>query len=350
MKKLPGSKVGRIIIGLLLLLMPVLAHSQSDHASSTPPPIAQQMVREGDFAVKLETALGLGKSADEAGAESRLGELGITPRNGWIADYPVTPDIFGELQKSVGDAADAGKVPLKKDEALKRFDTVAAEQSLAIKPHSMEKTYEPLPEDAEQYPNPTGINDYYNDEGPPVVTYYSPPPDYYYLYAWIPYPFWWYDFWFPGYFILNDFHRSVFTHHRGAFISNHFNDVRANRVFRVDPVARFNGRTFAGIGVSNRRGFISTGVPRSERRIFNGTRTWGGLGSRTAGTSQRSSRGTVPSSYGSRPGASSFHGNRGVTSSTGAGRMGGVTSRGGGGMAGGHTSHGAGSHGGGRRR
>ena len=339
MKKLPGSKVGRIIIGLLLLFMPVLAHSQSDHASSTPPPIAQQMVREGDFAIKLESALGLGKSADEAGAETRLGELGITPRNGWIADYPVTPDIIGELQKAVGDAAEAGKIPLQKGEALKRFDTVVAEQSLAVKPHTMERTYEPLPEDAEQYPNPAGINDYYNDEGPPVVTYYSPPPDYYYLYAWIPYPFWWYDFWFPGYFILNDFHRSVYMGHRVAFISNHFNDVRANRVFRIDPVARFSGRTFAGIGVTNRRGFISTGVPRSERRIFNGTRTLGGPVSRAVGSSQRTSRGAVSSSYGSRPGASSFHGNRGVSSS-----------RGSGGMGGGHTSHGAGSHGVGGRR
>ena len=74
-------------------------------------------------------------------------------------------------------------------------------------------------------------------------------------------------------FVLNDFHRPLFFGHRVAFISNHFNDFRAHRVFRVDPVSRFRGRTFAGIGVNGRRGFISTGVSRSERRIFNAPRT-----------------------------------------------------------------------------
>ena len=46
-----------------------------------------------------------------------------------------------------------------------------------------------------------------------MVTYYAPPPDYYYLYSWVPYPFWCDEFWFGGFFILNDFHRSVFFDH-----------------------------------------------------------------------------------------------------------------------------------------
>ena len=102
-----------------------------------------------------------------------------------------------------------------------------------------------------------------------MVTYYAPPPDYYYLYAWVPYPFWCYGFWFPGFFVLHDFHRVVNVHNRAVFVSNHFNDVSAHRVFRVDPVKRFNGRTFAGIGAPRTGGFVSTGVPRSDRRIFN---------------------------------------------------------------------------------
>ena len=338
------------VIFLALLLLPVLVYAQSAPAKPAPPAIAQELVREGDFALKLEAALGLEKSADEVGAETRLGELGITPRNGWIADYPVTPDILGELQKTVGDAADAGKVPLQKDEALKRLDTIAAEQSLAVKPHTVANTDDTLPEEAVDYPDPAAINDYYYDEGPPVVTYYAPPPDYYYLYSWVPFPFWCSSFWFPGYFILHDFHRSVFFGHRVGFISNHFNDIRANRVFRVDPVARFNGRTFAGIGVANRRGFISTGVARSERRIFNGPRTWGGPGGRTSGSfrhgsmtgassrhggrsvnpSYRGGRATAPSFQGGRGAAPSFHGNRSAAPSTRGGGMSAPSSHGGG--------------------
>ena len=82
------------------------------------------------------------------------------PRNGWIADYPVTPDIIGELQKSVGDAADAKKIDLGRDEALKRLDNVSAGFSLGVKPHTVVTTYETLPEETEKYPNPTVINNY----------------------------------------------------------------------------------------------------------------------------------------------------------------------------------------------
>ncbi len=276
-----------LFFSLFLLLMPALVLAQSAPQTAPPsttqeeqakpgaPPVAPELVREGDFAIKLQTALGLGTSEDEAEAESRLGEVGIAPRNGWIADYPVTPDIIGELQKSVGAAADANKIEMNREEALKKLDNVNAGLDLAIKPHTVTRTYETLPEEAETYPNPTVINNYYIDEGPPVVTYYAPPPDYYYLYAWVPSPFWWYGFWFPGFFVLNDFHRPIFIGNRWCFVSNHFNDFRAHRVFRIDPVRRFQGRTFAGIGVSNRRGFISTGVPRSERRVFNAPRSRG---------------------------------------------------------------------------
>ncbi|HEY6873937.1 MAG TPA: hypothetical protein VI298_14525 [Geobacteraceae bacterium] len=311
MKWVPVREMSRVFVTLLLLALPVIANAeeeqspappaaQTEQKTAGPPPIAPELIREGDFAVKLQPVLGLGTSTDEAEAESRLGEAGIVPRNGWIADYPVTPDILGELQKSVEDAAAAGKITLGKDEALKRLNDVSTGFELAVKPHAVTKTYEALPEEAEQYPNPAVINNYYYEEGPPVVTYYAPPPDYYYLYAWVPYPFWWWGFWFPGFFVLNDFHRPIFFHNRWCFVSNHFNDVRVNRVFRIDPVSRFSGRTFAGIGVRNRSGFISTGVPRSDRRIFNGPRTWGGPGGRTSGTPSRGGRSFGTPSRGGR--------------------------------------------------
>ena len=199
-------------------------------------------------------------------------EIGIAPRNGWIADYPVTPDIVAELRTAVTAAADSNKIAMSRGEAAQRLEQVIAGANLPLRSASTERDAA-APAQPETYPEPAVINNYYYNDGPPVVTYYAPPPDFYYLYSWVPAPFWWASFWFPGYFILNDFHRNVVVGHHVRFVSNHFNDFRTHRVFRVDPVARFNGRTFAGIGIANRRGSIATGIPRSDRRIFNGSRT-----------------------------------------------------------------------------
>jgi hypothetical protein len=283
------------------------------------------LVREGDLAVKLLTTLGLGAADDEAEAENQLSQVGIIPRNGWIADYPVTPDIIGELQQKVGESADAGKLSIDRTEALKRFDGAIAELSLAVKPHTAAKGYQPELEITEAYPDPAVINNAYTTEGPPVVTYYSPPPDYYYLYSWVPYPFWWTGFWFPGFFVLNDFHRTIVINQRVHFVSNHFRDVGTHRVFRIDPVRRFHGRTFAGIGVTDRRGFIATGVPRSDRTIFNGTR---GTRSVTPGV-----RSFVPGSPSvGRPGRSSGRGSEMRSAPSGNSGMRSAPSRGSGGM------------------
>ena len=274
MKRSLWSNVSFLIMGMLLLLTPTITQAADEQVKPAKPPLAQQLVREGDLAVKLQSALALGKAKDEAEAESRLGEAGISPRNGWIADYPVTPDIVAEVQESVSKAADNKKISMSKDEALRNFNNIVAEADLKIKPYTAGKKPEATYSEPLEYPDQTVINDYYAAEGPPVVTYYTPPPDYYYLYVWVPYPFWWFDFWCPGFFVLRDFHRTVFVDGRVFFISNHFNDFRTHRVFRVDPIERFRGRTFAGIGVTNRKAFIPTGVSRSnERTIFNGTRT-----------------------------------------------------------------------------
>jgi hypothetical protein len=168
---------------------------------------------------------------------------------------------------------------MSEDDALNRVQNAKAALDLGIRPYTSGQPHEINP--SAQYPETSVINNYYYDQGPPIVTYYAPPPDYYYLYSWVPYPFWWFDFWFPGYFILHDFHRSVHFHDRTGFVSNHFNDSRNHRVHRIDPVDRFHGRTFAGIGAPRRGHFLSTGVRNGSTSIFNRNRISQPSGGRT---------------------------------------------------------------------
>ena len=57
--------------------------SQSDQSTSAVPPVAQPLVREGDFAIGLVKVLEIGIPQKEADAESMLDSAGIAPRNGW---------------------------------------------------------------------------------------------------------------------------------------------------------------------------------------------------------------------------------------------------------------------------
>jgi hypothetical protein len=267
----------------ILILMPVGIHAQSEQViGGEQAPIAQPLVREGDLAVKLVDALKLGKATSEAEAESLLGNAGVTPRNGWIADYPVTPDIVGELTQSISAAAESKSLKMGKDEASLAFQYVMAEINLAVRGGTPEQIAQNNPSNIAA-PDTDVLNDYYSDEGPPAVTYYAPPPEYTYLYVWVPYPFWGWNFWFPGFFILGDFHRVVHVHDRVEVISNHFVDHRTNRIVRVDPLRRFNGRTFAGIGAPHdARRFISPGVRGGNNTIFRGSRERAMTGGRKA--------------------------------------------------------------------
>lgn len=304
------------VLCLMLSTIPVCVQAQppasAQHdASANAPSVAASMIREGYLAVRLEMALGVGTTEDEIQAESLLGGVGIIPRNGWIADYPATPDIIGELQLAIGMAADSRKIPLSRDEALARMKDVTGAIGLHVTPYTRPSNYLVAPSMPESYPNPIMVNNYYYDTGAPVVTYYNPPPDFYYLYAWIPYPFWESGFWFPGFFILNDFHRIVIIDHQLFHVTNHFNDIRAHRVFRIDPGARFRGKTFAGIGAPRSRNFISTGVVGSERRIFN--EPHGAPNGRIVGLPRGTVRGTEPSAGakergGMRGGGGNFRG------------------------------------------
>ena len=229
----------------------------SAEQSRQAPPISQTLVREGDFAIDLAESLRLGRASNEAEAESLLASVGISPKNGWIADYPVTPDIIGELHDSIDAAVDLGKLAMSKDAAMKALQDLNVQQGLPVSAVSGNQgpEAEPVQSDGE-YSNPEVINNYYYEQGPPVVTYYPPPPDYGYLYSWVPYPFWCSGFWFSGYYILNDFHRFAHDHHHGhhgreEVISNHTLDPRTRKVFSVDPRTRnITGRPHGGTGGS----------------------------------------------------------------------------------------------------
>jgi hypothetical protein len=236
------SRVAIFMLGVLLLI-PTAGNAQSGQTTGVNPPIAPPLVREGDFAVDLAAALKLGAVMNETEAESKLTAVDIMPRNGWIADYPVTPDILGELQDSMSAAADSGKLSLGKDAALSALqDVIKANNTYVV----ADVGQTPAGEPGTNYPVPNDLNAYYDTEGPPAVTYYSPPSDYAYLYTWVPYPFWWSDVWFPGFFVLGDFDIRVHDHrHRqGGFISNHFHDPRTGRIERIDPTNRYRGGTF----------------------------------------------------------------------------------------------------------
>jgi hypothetical protein len=255
-----------LIFTCVLLLLGLGTAARGEYARPAgQPSIEQPLIREGDLAVKLARAFGLGSSLDEAEAESRLSAAGIAPSNGWIADYPVTPDVADEIRDAVRTAASAGEINVSADTAVGSVNTILAQAGLSVEAQvaaSDAETGEAPPD----YPSTTVVNNYYETAGPPVVTYYAPPPEYTYLYGWVPYPFWCSGFWFPGYFVLHDFHRTVFIDRRPVFVSNHFRDPRLDRVVRVDRSARFRGSD--RIGTARVGGF--SGTFSRERAPHNG--------------------------------------------------------------------------------
>jgi hypothetical protein len=221
-----------------------------------------------------------------------LTSAGIAPKNGWIADYPITPIVIGELQDAVTGAADAHKLPIGKDDALKSFQNLTIEFGLAVAPGGPGQYAENQPQ-----PDSAMIDNYYDEEGPPVVTYYPPPWDYYYLYAWVPFPFWWGGFFFSGFFCLHDFHRFVFVGHHQHLVSNHFIDPVSHTVARVNPASHALTPVSHTAGtVSHQAGFGSTTTRNSAASIFN--RSVNSTGSRTL--SRTTSSATSTNSTGSR--------------------------------------------------
>lgn len=325
MKRTYGWLCLLMLVALLVLPGAVLAQGVAA------PPISQPLVTEGIFAVNLANALGVSSTSDPVEAENALAKVRVAPQNGWIGDYPMTPDLVGEVRQALDDAVLNGDLALSRDDALQRFDTATGNVDLAVQAYAgtVTETEAPTPQSCTNYPNPSSISSAYSSEGPPVVTYYCPPPDYYYQYDYVPYPFYWESFWFPGYFILHDFHRHVRYHGHHVLISNHYNDFRRHRMYRVDPVDRLHGRSFSGIGAwRHHRGFISTGRPHSPERIFNAPRTGNVAPGRSGGTV------IYRGSGGAAGGGTVFRGSGGVVTGR-TPRVGGSTGSAGGGRVGG---------------
>jgi len=280
-----------ILCVVSLLLIPLVRSAYTEEPVAETPPVAQTLVREGDFAVKLVEALKLGNVSSEAEAESTLAAAGIAPRNGWIASYPVTPDILGELRGAVGEAAEAGRLAMGKDEAVDVLQTLAAEEGLPVvsETSGRDPGKEPERGTSSPYSDPTVVNNYYYNEGPPVVTYYPPPWDYHYMYSWVPHPFWWHSFFFSGFFVLHDFNRVVVVKKNVIkVVSNHVYDPATRRVSTVNPVTRTGGRRFEVPGSgSPARGFASGDARRGAASIVERSRERGRSGNGPAAITNR---------------------------------------------------------------
>ena len=209
------------MVAFALLLFSPSVSTQAEQTTDIPPPVAPPLVREGDFAIGLVSALEIGTAENEVEAEAMLALAGIAPENGWISDYPMTPDIIAELQVAVAAAADAEKLLLDKDEALEALEMVSADLGLSVLADTSGDYGETQAPTSPRYVEPKVVSNYYYTHGPPVVTYYPPPPAYGYLYAWVPYPFWCAGFSFGGFFILHDFHRVSIIHQRVVKVTNH---------------------------------------------------------------------------------------------------------------------------------
>ena len=148
-------------------------YSQPGQGEPGAPPVQQKLVREGFIAMRLAEALKVGEVKSEAEAESKLASVGVLPKNGWIADYSLTPNVIAELENAIGEAADSGKLAMSRDEAMKVF------QDLIMDIQNQYARAEPPP-DEEAYPES-----------------YSYPRSYYPYYSPYFYP---YPFYFGGYY------------------------------------------------------------------------------------------------------------------------------------------------------
>ena len=169
---------------VFLFSIPVISYGQPEQNVQKAPLVSQGLVREGEFAIKLVEVLKLGTAKNEAEAESKLASVGIAPKNGWIADYPLTPDIIGELRRAIGVALDSGKLAMKKDEALMAVQILIDNQ--------WKMSVAPSEEQARQY-----------SEYPPAVYegyepyYYPYYPSYLYYPYYYPYPYYYAGYYYP---------------------------------------------------------------------------------------------------------------------------------------------------------
>jgi hypothetical protein len=169
------------------------------------------------------------------------------------------------------------------EQATKGLYSLAAQMNLPT-PAGSEAAAGPQSQVPGDQGNQTVVNNYYSDEGPPIVTYYAPPPDYLYLYDWVPYPVWWFGFWFPGFYVCHSFTTVVgfgpfgFSGHRfhghdhvwsRGVVSNHVIDPVTRRSAFVDPTVRSasNGRPETMLRSAGGQTFRNLGAMRSENHF-----------------------------------------------------------------------------------
>ena len=161
-KKMKAEK--RIVFILVfvaaLALSPIVAYGQQEITNRPPPtplpsqmkagvpPVGQALVPEGLFALQLVSDLKIGQAQNEVQAEDMLSTVGIEPKNGWIADYPVTPDIINEIEESVAASVDAKRVMIEKDEALQAMNDLKVKFGLNVKPGPSSPSVQTPPSDA----------------------------------------------------------------------------------------------------------------------------------------------------------------------------------------------------------
>lgn len=258
---------GAVLFVTAMISFAVEAGPPAVRSGGLPPPLEAQLIRQGDFAAALSSALKLDEARDETEAERRLAEAGIAPANGWMADYPVTPAIICELQAATLNAADAGRIPLDADDALAGFYDAQASMGLDVVPYGEEQAGEELPARGPSYPDAAYVEDYYGRVGPPILTYYCPPACYRPMYDWAPYPFLAGGCYFPGFYIQHDFQRRIFFRGRSHFVSNHLRGPGGTSL--VHPFARAAGEALPPpVGARLIRGRFFNGVPGSGRLIF----------------------------------------------------------------------------------
>ncbi len=280
------GKMKRVLVIVLvaagLVLAPYAGSVNAQGSTSGRPPIEQPLVSEGEFAVELATALQLTSTHDEAAAENSLAAINIAPRNGWISDYPMTPDIIAEVRGSAARSASSRSLSLSEADAARAVDSVSIAMHLPIKVAGKKRADDsgsgseyqsspasPPPEVSE-YETPDNVEQYYDENGPPIVSYYPPPWEYDYLYAWVPWPFWWDEFAFGGFFILNDFNRHGHNH----WFSNHVTHAdgtvsRVNAVTRAAGTGTRNPSTLSGKNTSTHgSGFASANSQARARAIM----------------------------------------------------------------------------------
>jgi hypothetical protein len=87
----------------------------------------------------------------------------------------------------------------------------------------------------------------------------------------VPYPFWWSNVWFPGFFVLGDFDVPVFVNGHACFVTNHYFDRDHDRFTTINAYDRFHSSTFVHRRAVVGPAVVSAGAQTSFKRFRSGT-------------------------------------------------------------------------------